>query len=185
MEFESYTWTWYLLIMQDWYLFLLVNGTSIFHHGHLGIYPMLAFMIRDHIPVLFCQTSFFPQRLTECLLHARYLVRCTKYNEEHDSHGSCFYKFIMHLRVKISSNHDTLNKLRVTKNKTVFGETHTPCPIFSTGSWMPQCTLIHGTLTTFQRLWEFDHFASWSISLMLNAFLTLFIDRDVVLKWTT
>lgn len=125
-----------------------------------GYLPYACFHDRRSYPSPLLPDFFFPQRLTECLLHARYLVRRTKYNEEHDSHGSCFYKFIMHLRVKISSNHDTLNKLRVTKNKTVFGETHTPCPIFSMGSWMPQCTLIHGTLTTFQRLWEFDHFAS-------------------------
>lgn len=96
---------------------------------------------------------FIPQIFTECLLQARHFVRCTGYNDEHDSHGSCFHKFIMHLQVKISSNHDTLNNLRVTKNKAVFGETHTPCPIFSMGSWKQQCTLIHETLTTFQRSW--------------------------------
>lgn len=153
------------VITQDWYLFLLVNVTSIFHNGQdLDIHLMFAFLIRDHIPVLLCLPFFSPQRFTECLLYTRHLIRCTRYNEEHDSHGSCFHKFIMHLWVKISSNHDTLNNFRVTKNKTVFGETHTPCPIFSMGSWKQKCTLIHGTLTTFQRLWEFDRFASWKVS---------------------
>lgn len=152
-------------VMQDWYLFLLVNVMSIFHHGQdLGIHPMFAFLIWDHIPDLFCLPFFFPQRFTECLLHARHLVRCTGYNDKHDSHGSYFQKLIMYLRVKISSNHDTLNNLRVTKNKTVFRETHTPCPIFSMVSWKQQCTLIYETLATFQRLWEFDHFVSWKVS---------------------
>lgn len=142
------------LIMQDWYQFLLVNVTSIFQHGQdLGVHPMLAVLILDHIPVLLCLRFFILQIFTECLLHARHFVRCTGYNDEHDSHGSCFHKFIMHLQVKISSNHDTLNNLRVTKNKAVFGETHTPCPIFSMGSWKQQCTLIHETLTIFQRSW--------------------------------
>lgn len=95
-------------------------------------YPTYAcfFDIRSYsnLPVL---CFFFPQIFTEYLLHARHFVRCTEYSDEHDSHGSYFHKFIMHLQVKISSNHDTLNNLRMTKNKAVFGETHTPSSIFS------------------------------------------------------
>ena len=59
------------IIMQDWYQFLLVNVTSIFQHGQdLGVHPMLAVLILDHIPVLLCLRFFIPQIFTECLLHA-------------------------------------------------------------------------------------------------------------------
>lgn len=100
------------VIFLGWYLTFLMNVTFIFHHGQdVGTHHYLLSWYQT-----ISQSSFAFQKIfIECLLHVRQLVRV----QDTMIDMTCFHKikFLkfhcrMHLRLKISSNHDTLNSLR-------------------------------------------------------------------------
>lgn len=86
MKYRSLTWIWHLSLFKvdtcpsswTWLLFSIMDKMWV-PTPHLLSWS-------DHSPVLLC----LPKVFIECLLHARYLVRCTRYNDKHDSMGPAF-----------------------------------------------------------------------------------------------